>query len=137
MIRREQLKLTIVGRSPIEHVDVPQVIPKNQRKYFGGAVVAAQSGQTLPALFMLRTFLEQFAASQVSDHSLRADAVIDAYMASLPDAVRSHFISPRDMYSRLSEAIHAAREDMPFYEEIVGQIIEHFEARRLYKVPTA
>jgi hypothetical protein len=137
MIRRDGVKLMLVGRSPMEHVAVPDVIPKSQRKYYFGAIIAFQSGQILPALFMLRVFLEQFAASQTTDKTLRADAVLDAYMSSLPTPVREHFTSPREMYGRLSEAVHAAREDADLYNEVLEQIVEHFEARRLYKVTTA
>jgi hypothetical protein len=137
MIRREGLKLSLAGRSPIEHVAVPSVIPKEQRKYYSGAILAFQSGQTLPALFMLRMFVEQFAASQVSDKSLRADAVLDLYMTSLPEPVRAHFASPREIYSRLSDAIHSAREDDTLFTSSCEQIVEHFDARRLYRVDTA
>lgn len=137
MIRREGLKLSLAGRSPIEHVAVPSVIPKEQRKYYSGAILAFQSGQTLPALFMLRTFIEQFAAAQVSGKSLRADAVLDLYMTSLPEPVRAHFASPREIYSRLSDAIHSASEDEALFTASCEQIVEHFEARRLYRVETA
>jgi len=134
MIRREGLKLSLTGRSPMEQVAVPDVIPKAQRKYYSGAIVAFQSGQVLPALFMLRTFVEQFAASQVEDKTLRADAALNAYMAALPEPVRAHFASPREIYGRLSDAIHAAREDADLFREAAEQLLEHFDARRLYKV---
>ena len=137
MIRREELRLTVVGRSPIEHIAVPAIVPKQHRKHFSGAIVAFQSGQILPALFMMRTFIEQFAASQVQDSTLRADAVLDAYMAALPEPVRAHFPSLREIYGRLSEAIHAAREDAVLFTVVNAQIVEHLDARRLYKVSTA
>lgn len=137
LIKREAIKLSLVGRSPIEHVSVPDVIPKSHCKYYSGAVVAFQSGQVLPALFMLRVFIEQFALSQVADKTLRADVALETYMAALPAPVRGHFPSPRDLYGKLSEAIHAAREDAELFNDVLEKLMEHFEARRLYKVTTA
>jgi hypothetical protein len=48
------------GRAPIEHVLVPNVIPKNAAGFFKDALIAYQSGQTLAALFLLRTLIEQW-----------------------------------------------------------------------------
>jgi hypothetical protein len=134
MIRREGTKLSLVGRTPMGHVDTPAYIPKSHRKFYIGAIVAFQAGQVLPALFMLRTFIEQFAASQVNAPGLRADAVLERDMASLPDAVRGHFASPREIYAHLSDAIHNAREDEDLFKQSLSEVNEHFDARRLYKV---
>lgn len=134
MLRRDGTKLSVVGRTPMAYVDVPSFIPKSHHKFYRGAIVAFQSRQVLPALFMLRTFIEQFANAQVNVQGLRADEILDRYMAGLPAPVRDNFPSPRQTYARLSEAIHAAREDETLYEQSLGEINEHFDARRLYKV---
>jgi hypothetical protein len=134
MIRREGTKLSVVGRTPMAHVDVPPFIPASHRKLYVGAVIAYQARQVLPALFMLRTFIEQFANAQVNTPGLRADEILNRYMAALPAPVRDHFPSPRQTYARLSDAIHTAREDEPLYDQALKEINEHFDARRLYKV---
>jgi hypothetical protein len=135
-VRREHLKLINVGRSPIEQVAVSVAIPKKHRKYFASATIAFQSGQVLASLFLLRTFLEQLASAHVTDQ-VRGDALMQAYMATLPEPVRAHFPSPREMYGKLSDAIHAADEDSQLFENVSAQIVEHFEARRLYRVATS
>jgi hypothetical protein len=61
LVRRQRLKLTISGRSPIEPVDVPIVIRKPVKSFYSDAVVAHQSGQTLAGIFLLRTLIEQWA----------------------------------------------------------------------------
>jgi hypothetical protein len=61
LVRRQGLKLTHSGRSPIEHIDVPRIIPNPVKGYYSGAVVAHQSGQTLAGIFLLRTVIEQWA----------------------------------------------------------------------------
>ncbi len=133
LLSRFGKKVTLVGRAPMEVANVPDVIPKSHQKFFSDAIVAYQSGQILPALFMLRTFVEQFAASAVNATSAeRADEILDRYMASLHDAVRAHFPSLRDVYSRLSAAIHAARADVGLFDRSFAEIVRHFEARRLY-----
>jgi hypothetical protein len=133
LVSRYGKKVTLVGRAPMEHVQVPDIVPKSHRKFFSDAIVAYQSGQVLPALFMLRTFIEQFAASAANaTPAERADEILDRYTASLHEAVRAHFPSLRDIYSRLSAALHAARADADLFQQSVAEVIRHFEARRLY-----
>ena len=40
MVMRRDFKLTLTGRSVIEHVQVPPYIPKNVARYYSGAVIA-------------------------------------------------------------------------------------------------
>jgi adenylate kinase len=58
LVRREHLKRTNAGRAPIEHVEVPKDIPKHVSRFFRGAIVAHQSGQTLAGIFLLQTLIE-------------------------------------------------------------------------------
>jgi len=134
LVRREGDKITLSGRSPIEWVDVPKVIPKPVQKYFSDATVAHQSGQTLAGNFMLRTLIEQWSYSQAGTTTLSADQAIDAYMDNLPADFKSRFPSLRDVYSELSIDIHAATGSVQVFESSVRKITEHFDARRLFKL---
>jgi len=134
MLSRDGAKVTLTGRHPIEAVQVPSIIPKNQRAHFSDAIVAANSGQVLPGLFMLRTFVEQYAYEQQPAQKAYADKAIAAYMDSLPADFKNRFPSLRSAYERLSEAIHGASADAALFETVRGEIIEHFEAKRLYKI---
>lgn len=133
LVFRYGRKITFVGRHPMEHVEVPSVIPKSQRRAYSDAVVAYQAGQILPALFMLRTVIEQHAVDTVGRREgERADQLVDRYMQALPEPVRAHFTSPREIYLRLSAAIHAASADAPLFERSTNEIVRHFDACRLY-----
>lgn len=132
LIRRTGAKLTLCGRSPMEHVPVPPEIPKEVAKYYSGAVVAYQSGQALAALFMLRTTCEQW-ARRFADPADKADVAIDKYMASLPEDFKARFPSLRDMYSDLSADIHAAKGSDALFEDILDKLGLHFRARQLYE----
>lgn len=134
LVRREGFKLTLSGRTPTELVDVPKVIPKRMRQFYGSAVIAHQSGHTLAGVFMLRTLVEQWARSQVGDGSKQADYVMEAYMSSLPDDFKQRFSSLRALYSELSIDIHAATGSEKLFEKARGQVTEHFEARHLFRL---
>src|SRR3954471_18805498 len=60
LVRRQKWSLILVGRSPFADIQVPSFLPKTERHFYRDAVVAYQAGQTLAALFLLRTFIEQF-----------------------------------------------------------------------------
>lgn len=134
LIRREGGKLTLGGRSPIEHVEVPRVIPKAIAQFFSGAVVAHQSGQTLAGVFLFRVLIEQWAQSQAQTGGLRANQVLDEYMDALPTDFKERFPSLRTLYEKLSVAIHKAEGPTDLFDEAQQQIIEHFEAQRLFKL---
>jgi hypothetical protein len=61
LVRREQWKLSLHGRSPMEQVDVPTFVPKEEAHLYRDALIAAHGGKILAALFYLRVFIEQFA----------------------------------------------------------------------------
>jgi hypothetical protein len=134
LVRRQGLKLTHSGRSPIEHIDVPRVIPNPVKGYYSGAVVAHQSGQTLAGIFLLRTVIEQWARFLIPDAPRDADKLLDAYMGTLPDDFKARFASFRSLYENLSDDMHAARGNAGLFEEALAKIEEHFEARRLFKL---
>jgi hypothetical protein len=134
LVRRRGVKLTNEGRSPIEHVEVPAFIPKPVRRFFSGAVVAHQSGQTLAALFLLRTVIEQWARAATESVKVQADQVLDDYMLTLPEDFRARFPSLRALYGELSVDMHAATGSSGLFSRAVTEICEHFDARRLFKL---
>jgi hypothetical protein len=136
LVRRQGLKLTNSGRSPIEYPDVPSVIPNSVKRFYRGAILAHQSGQTLAGIFLLRTVIEQWARSKVPCGPLltEADAVLDAYMATLPDDFKSRFPSFRVLYADLSTDMHAAKGDADLFDRARDEIVEHFDASRLFKL---
>ena len=131
-VARKAEKLTLVGRSPMEKVEVPSFIPRDQRKYYSGAHVAFNSGQVLPALFMLRTFIEQYVRAVTDASSDQADKVLEEYMAGLPDDFKSRFPSLKKVYSELSDAIHRADESESLFVDGSEKIERHFDAKRLF-----
>ena len=135
LIRRRGLKLTNEGRSPIEHVDVPSFIPDSVQRFFGGAIVAHQSGQTLAGVFLLRTVLEQWARAASGSTKEQADQVMDDYMATLPDDFKKRFPSMRALYGDLSVDIHNATGSAELFEKARAQVIQHFDVRRMFELP--
>lgn len=132
-IRREGLKLTLSGRSPIEYVVVPKAIPKEISGFISSAVVAHQSGHTLAGLFFLRTAIEQWVYSQVGSRE-RADTALESYRATLPGDFRSRFPSLSSLYEKLSEALHAVIPSVKLFESTILDLEKHFEARRLVEL---
>lgn len=135
LIRREGAKLTICGRTPLETVDVPKVIPKMLARHYSNSVIAHYSGQSLAANFLLRSLIEQWARRNVPNaNNLKADEILDQYMETLPSDFRSRFTSLRALYGQLSSDIHRAAGDAQLFATALEAVNEHFEARRLYKL---
>jgi hypothetical protein len=135
LVRRHGMKLTLCGRVPMEHVTVPPMIPKAVQSYYSGAIVAHQSGQTLAGLFLLRTLIEQWVRMQMpASDKLTADQAVEKYMAGLPDDFPSQFRTVRSLYGDLSADIHAAKGDPELFDRACTTIVEHFDARRLFKL---
>ncbi|MBL7128785.1 MAG: hypothetical protein ISS16_07345 [Ignavibacteria bacterium] len=132
IIRREGTKITLSGRSPIEHIYVPKVIPKEVKKYYEGALLAYQSGQTLAGNFLLRTLIEQFAYLKTKE-AKSADNAIDLYMDTLDEDFKNRFPSFRELYSNLSSDIHSAKGSPALFEEVMSELVDHFEARKVFK----
>jgi hypothetical protein len=135
IVRRAGLKLTLCGRAPIEHVEVPHFIPEPVQLYYRGGILAFQSGQTLAGNFMLRTLIEKWARLATGLEAVtKVDIVMDTYMDSLPKDFRDRFPSMRDLYAALSSDIHAALGSPDLFERAQKEIVEHFDARRLFKL---
>lgn len=137
LVRREGLKLFLEGRSPIEHVEVPKVIPKAHSKYYSDAIVAHNSGQTLAGLFLLRTFVEQYIRQLSPETGIPADKLMEKYMEQLPSVFKDRFPSLSKIYSELSGAIHRADATADLFEKTITDLNEHFEAKKLFKIADA
>jgi hypothetical protein len=134
LVRRIANKLTLCGRSPIEHVEVSKVIPDKVKRYVSGAIVAHQSGQTLAGLFLLRTSIEQWIRTLGVPATVKADAALDWYMSTVPADVSGRIPSLRQVYATLSDAIHRADASAALFDEAKKEIEKHFDARRLFEI---
>lgn len=135
LVRRRGLKLTLCGRAPIEYIEVPFFMPKQVQPFYRRAIVAFQSGEVLAGNFLLRTVIEQWA--RIATHletATQSDRVMEVYMDSLPNDFKSRFPSIRDLYATLSVDIHGAVGSPELFERAQGEIVEHFDARRIFKL---
>ena len=133
LIRREGLKLILSGRSPMEKVYVEKYLPKDQTKYFSDAIVAFNSGQVLPAKFMLRTFIEQYVRSlSKTPETDKIDDLFDEYNAGLDEDLKRRAPSLRYIYEQLSTHLHAADETADLFTSAKEDIEKHFDAKRLF-----
>lgn len=133
MVRRQNTKLTLSGRTPIEHVEVPTVIPKPERKYWQTAWLAHNVRETLAGLFLLRTLIEQHARRVVGDDQLLGGDLVDRYTTSLHPDFRGKWPSFGDLYRRLSVALHRADASDTLFVDTASLITRHFRARELYE----
>ena len=136
LIHRDGYRLTLCGRAPIEHVEVSKAIPTEVAKFYSGAIVAHQCGQTLAALFLFRTCIEQWMRKWDTNEARTEDAM-KKYLESLPDDFKQRFPSLPNIYSKISAALHTANAGAGLFDESAKDIVEHFDARRLFKLPGA
>jgi hypothetical protein len=141
LVRREDLKLRLAGRYPLEVLPTPKVLPKSVSKYYGNAVIAHHAGQTLAGLFLLRVFIEQFWRTVPAVKELVAlqpkatgDEQGAAYQSTLPQDFNSRFPSLKEVYGKISAALHTADENATLFDDSCAKIEKHFEARRLFDV---
>jgi hypothetical protein len=136
LFRREREKITLCGRAPIEHVEVPKNIPKPVAQFWRRAVVAYQSGEVLAANFLLRTLIEQWCKRDVgeSNPKEKADVIIEKYVANLPEDFKNRFPSLRPQYTILSDDIHSATGSADVFERARDEILRHFDARSLFEL---
>lgn len=141
LVRREGLKLRLCGRDPIEAVPAPKFLPKGQSKFYSDAQIAHNAGQTLAAIFLLRSFVEQFWRSVPEVQRLikgqpraTGDEQGTAYQDTLPVEFKNRFASLSEIYGKLSAAMHEANADARLFAESCQAVEEHFDARRLFKM---
>ena len=129
---KDGIKLQLTGRSIFEQVEVPPYIPKEQEKFYSSAVVAYNSGQILPALFMLRTLIEQYMHSQTRKPELRGDELCDKYAKLLDDNFKAKAPSFKDIYGQLSDGLHKAAGDQELFESEIQRIELHFQGKHAF-----
>jgi hypothetical protein len=135
LVRREKWKLGLHGRSPMEYVDVPKYIPKEEVDYFRDALIASHGGKPLAGLFYLRTFMELFARRVTGETGRRyGDEVMEAYYASLPPANRDSMPNFKEWYGKLSEPIHTGKVNDTLFEEARDAIERHLDMRRVFRI---
>jgi hypothetical protein len=136
VVRREKMKLILSGRIPMEQVVVEKIIPKGQKKFFSDAIIAYNSGQILASKFLLRTFIEQYIREFTENKTSQdIDKLFEKYAKSLPQEFKDRFPSLADIYSKLSVDIHKADSSPELFTECQLSIEEHFEAKKVFKLP--
>jgi hypothetical protein len=135
LIERTATSLRLVGRSPIEGVEVPRELPKIEAKFMREAFVARNSGKILAGLFYLRTFIEQYVRRITEDTTTKhVGDVADEYGRTIPESYRAMMPSLREIYELISVEMHAARDNEELFEKSYSEILHHFEFRRLFKL---
>lgn len=139
LIRREREKLTLCGRAPIAQFRLPSFLPKTEEGFYRDAIIAYQAGQVLPGLFMLRTFIEQFARrlTGINNTSASGDELFVSYGKGLPAKYRATMVSLGEWYRKLSVALHSAEARGELFELARIAIEKHFEQRRVNDIPEA
>jgi hypothetical protein len=147
LVRREGLKLTLVGRSQFQEIEVPDFIPKNQRKFYRNAIIADQTSFALAAALYLRTVIEQHFYQTISETEIKAirgnptgDELADLYAKTLPKSFPDSFPSLKKAYDDLSRIVHSGKEDDDTKKSLVAirsAVDGHFKAVQLFKeMPT-
>jgi hypothetical protein len=72
-------------------------------------------------------------ATSNKDSRLHADELGDAYNTTLPDDLKTRFPSLSKIYEQISDRLHSATADAELFAKAANDIIEHFDARRLFK----
>jgi hypothetical protein len=136
MVRREGLKLIIVGRSRFEKPQIPTYIPKQEIAFFRDSIISFQTGRTLAAIFYLRTFLEQYLRRATkADGKTSGEKLADKYLKTLPEDFPSRFKNIREIYEKLSDCIHSAANDDKAYEQSKSAVEQHFRVLQLLQDP--
>jgi hypothetical protein len=134
LVRREHNRLILSGRAPIERTEVPSAIPKDVRRFYSGAIVAHQSGQTLAGLVLLRTLIEQWCKLASSGSAVQTDALLDEYTAALPEEFKTRVPLMSDLFSDLNGDIQSGTGSSDLFDSARDRLLVHFEARRLFKL---
>jgi hypothetical protein len=139
LVRRNKFRLQLTGRDPFEFLPVPSFLPKSVRKYYADAQIARNAGHTLSGLFQLRVFIEQYWKGNPAvqellkvDNRATGEKQGEAYQSTLEDSFKRKFPSLKEIYGKLSEAIHLANADDALFDDSSSKIEKHFDARRLF-----
>ena len=140
LVRRAGWRLSLEGRSPIENIVLPTHIPKVEAALYRDALITWYAGKKLAAVFYLRAFIEQFARRQAKITERKTgDEIMDTYAQTLPPDKRQTLPSLKEWYDKLSAPIHTADENAAeaLFDTAREAIEQHFEIRRVFKIPDA
>ena len=141
VVKRQERKLTIVGRSRFESVAIPKAIEKLQEaRFYRNAVIAFNTGRTLASLFYLRTMIEQYFRRILAvdkDRKVRGEDLAKDYRKLLAEDFPMKFDTLGNTYESLSDALHAACDDEELYTSARASIEKHFEALALLPISQA
>ena len=128
LVRREGLKLTLVGRNQFESPIIPKTLPTNESCYFGEAVVAFNTGSVLAGLFLFRTFIEQYMRRVVGTRDkISGDDLADRYAQLLAeDFPKQRCPSLKSIYDELSACLHQADANEEQFTKSRTDIEKHF-----------
>ncbi len=127
LMRRSGPKIQLVGRSEFEKVEVPSYVPKEQETLYSDAIIAFNSGQFLPAIFLLRSVIEQYMRTITKNATLRGEDLCDEYAKTLAEDFRQRFPSFKTIYGKLSDALHNVDANPELFQSQLGDVILHFE----------
>lgn len=136
IVRREGLKLQLVGRSHIENINVPDFLPEDERLFYSDAVISYNSGKVLAGLLYLRTFIEQYMRRILNkkDEKISGDDLADSYAKLLDTEFPKKFTTLKKIYEELSIPLHAANNDSEQFLKSKLDILTHFDALRLFSL---
>lgn len=144
LVKRDALKLTLVGRSQFPEVLVPDFIPKEQRKFYRNALIVREANFILAAVMYLRTLIEQHFYQVIPKAEIeaikkkgspRGDELAELYAKTLPKGFPSDFPSLRKAYDDLSEVLHRGKEDdeaSKKFASVKSDVEKHFDALRVF-----
>jgi hypothetical protein len=147
LVKRDGLKLTLVGRSQFPEVLIPNFIPDAQRKFYRNAIIADQTSFTLAAALYLRTVVEQYFYAVIPEIKIKAikgnptgDELADLYAETLPKNFPNNFPSLKKAYDDLSAIVHSGKENdeaKKSFAAIRVAVDGHFKAVQLFReMPT-
>lgn len=136
-VRREGIKLTLVGRSNLYVPTISKAIPSEESEYLRGALIASTTGNLLPALFMLRVFVEQYMrrVAKVTGR-IRGEDLADEYARYLPDGFPSSLRSLKNIYEAVSECLHGANPSRDIFDKCVKDVETHFDQLKILPLKT-
>ena len=129
LIRREGLKLQLVGRSRIEPCVLPEGFPSKENSLFSDAVCASQTGSILAAICLLRIAIEQLVRRVAGDQDGRdLDGIFEKYKKALPDEFPSSMRGVlKTAYDNLSACMHSASASREAFDEAMLLLAKHFK----------
>lgn len=136
MVRRQGLKLQLVGRSHFEEVVIPVFFPSEESHYYKNAVIAHNTGNPLAGILYLRTFIEQYMRRINNQEGVKitGDELGKEYAKRLPNDFPNRFKGLKKIYDELSVPLHEGKEDYEQFKISKNDILKHFDALRLFPI---